>query len=171
MSLYKFSIKPMIRHLEITSEILKKGVDYAAEKNIQHEELLQARLIEDMKPLVYQIQRISDTAKGVVQRVAGAEAVSMPDDEVTFDDLQKRIQKTLDVLNSVKESDFEGKEDDEVIMKLPSGELKFTGYSYITGFALPNFYFHVTTAYDILRIKGVPVGKADFLSTTSLNQI
>ena len=163
LSLYEISVPVFIRGFNNLSAILKKAKAYADEKGIPHEELLGARLVEDMFPLTYQIQRASDSAKGAAVRVAGVDPVSMEDNEKTFADLEARIQKTIAFLKGVKETSMDGKEESEVSLKTGSGEMKFTSTSYLLLFALPNFYFHMTTAYAILRHKGVPIGKMDFL--------
>ncbi|OCK98797.1 uncharacterized protein K441DRAFT_654169 [Cenococcum geophilum 1.58] len=163
VSLYDLSIPVFIRGLSNLAAFLKKAEDYANEKQIPHSELLNARLVDDMAALPFQIQRVSDTAKGVTVRVGGAENVVMEDTETTFEDLQTRISRTIDLLNRVDKGAFEGKETAEVVMKLRGEDRKFTSETYLLKFALPNFYFHVTTAYAILRHKGVPVGKMDFL--------
>ena len=163
VSLYDLSIPVFIRGLNNLAAFLKKAEDYANEKQIPHSELLDARLVDDMAALPFQIQRVSDTAKGAAVRVAGAENVAMEDTEKSFEDLQTRISRTIDFLNGVDKGAFEGKETAEVVLKLRSGDRKFTGETYFLKYALPNFYFHVTAAYAILRHKGVPVGKIDFL--------
>ena len=132
-------------------------------RKIPHAQLLETRLFEDMAALPYQIQRASDAAKGAAARISGGEGVSMPDDETTFEQLQTRIQKTIDYLKTVSEDSINGKEDAEVVVQSQRGEYKFTGESYLLTFAIPNFYFHVTTAYALLRHKGVPLGKLDYL--------
>lgn len=111
----------------------------------------------------YQIQRLSDSAKFVVVRVAGKDAshFAMPDEEKTWAEFKARLQKTIDVLDSATPEDFAGKEEEEI--SLFGGKYKFNGLSYLQYFAVPNFYFHCTTAYDLLRGKGVPIGKADFI--------
>lgn len=111
----------------------------------------------------YQIQRLTDSAKYVVVRVGGQdpESLAMPDEEKTWAEFKARLQKTITVLEAAKEEDFVGKEGNEI--SLFGGKYKFNGTSYLQNFAVPNFYFHVTTAYDLLRGKGVPVGKMDFL--------
>jgi hypothetical protein len=116
-----------------------------------------------MLPLTGQIQRASDSAKFVPVRVGGVENVPFSDDEVTFADLHARIEKTVAFLKDVVPASMADREDIEVVLKTRSGETTFNGKSYVLGFALPNFYFHVTTAYAILRHKGVPVGKMDYL--------
>ena len=102
-------------------------------------------------------------AKNAAARISGTEGVSMPDDETTFEQLQARIQKTIDYLKTVSEGSISGKEDQEIVLKTGSAEYRFTAQTYLLAFVLPNFYFHLTTAYDLLRHKGVPVGKWDFL--------
>lgn len=102
-------------------------------------------------------------AKNSVARVAGVEPVPMPDNETTFEALQARIQRTIDVLKAVPRDSIDGKEEKEIVQQFKSGELRAGAKSYFLGFILPNFYFHVTTAYNILRHNGVPVGKFDFI--------
>lgn len=162
-SLYETTIPLFLNSLSAMSKFLAKGQAFADENGIAHEELLSARLAPDMHPLVAQVQRASDTSRFVAVRVAGATPKPMSDDEKTFADLQARISATRDYLKAVPASAFDAKEGIEVKFKAGSRELNFTGQTYITFFAIPNFYFHVTTAYDILRHKGVPIGKVDFL--------
>ena len=162
-TLYDISIPPMIRSLTSMAAFLEKGRAWAVEQGVAEADLTDARLYPDMGPLTAQIQRASDAAKGVAVRIGEVENVPFPDEEVTFDDLAARIAKTIAFLKTAEAKDFEGKGKAEVVLKFPNGEMKFTGHDYIIGFALPNFYFHVTTAYAILRMKGVPVGKMDFL--------
>ena len=116
-----------------------------------------------MAALPFQIQRASDTAKSAATRVAGVDPVVMPDDETTFEELEARIQKTIDLLRTVPEDSMDGKEEQEVVQKMKGGERRFTARSYVLDVLLPNFYFHVTTAYAILRHNGVPLEKLDFL--------
>lgn len=163
VSLYDITVPVFIRSFGNLRAILEKGRAFADGKGMTHEELTAARLFPDMLPLTGQIQRASDTARFVAVRVAGAEAVSMADEERSFDDMQARIAATVDYLQKVDAASFDGTEGREVVMKTRTGELRFTGTSYILQFALPNFYFHLTTAYDILRHKGVPLTKPDFL--------
>jgi hypothetical protein len=153
------------RALTNLKNFLQKGETWAKDNNVPAERLLQGRIAEDMNPLTYQIQTCSNSAKGVLTRVAGLEEVKMEDNETTFEQLYTRIDKTLEILKAAeeKQSAFEGKEESEVVMKIPGREFKFTGTTYLTTFALPNFFFHETTAYAILRKEGVPVGKMDFL--------
>jgi hypothetical protein len=126
--------------------------------------LMEARLAPDMRPFPAQIQISSDTAKGAIARLAGVEAPSMPDTEASFADLKARCQRTIDFIQGVDRSAFDGAEDRPVVLKFPNGSgYQFTGRDYLTTFALPNFFFHVTTAYGLLRANGVSLGKPDFL--------
>lgn len=163
VSLYEISIPVFIRGLTNLQAVLEKGRAFAAQKGIAGEELVGARLYEDMFPLAGQVQRASDTARFAAVRVGGAQPVAMADEEKSFDDLKTRIAATVDYLQTVDAAGFDGAEDKEVVLKTRSGELRFTGTSYMLQFALPNFFFHVTTAYDILRNQGVALSKADFL--------
>jgi hypothetical protein len=163
ISLHDASIAVFIRGFANLSAILEKGRAYADENGIDHAELLEARLYPDMAPLTGQIQRASDTARFTAVRVAQVEPVAMPDTEVSFDDLQARIAATVDFLKAVPADAMDGREGAHVELKTPTASIDFTGTSYVLGFAAPNFYFHVTTAYALLRMKGVPVGKLDFL--------
>lgn len=157
-SLYDVTIPTFLRALGNLDHILGKAEASGIEG------LPEARLIEDMHPLARQVQIASDTAKFTAVRLGQAEPLAMPDDETTLTQLRARIEKTIVYLQGVDRAGFEGREDAEVILKLPNGELPFTGLSYVTDFALPNFFFHVTTAYAILRAKGVEIGKMDFLA-------
>ncbi|KAI4192223.1 MAG: hypothetical protein LQ346_004402 [Caloplaca aetnensis] len=156
ITLYQLTIPPFIRGLENLSHILSKA---SSSPTTPASKLLAARLHPTMQGLPYQIQRVSDTAKGAAVRVAGLEPISMPDTETTFEELQIRIASTIDILKRVKEDDMEGKEEQEVIIN----DYKFTATDYLLQFAVPNFYFHVVAAYAILRMEGVEVGKMDYL--------
>ncbi|KAL6717293.1 hypothetical protein ACLMJK_005208 [Lecanora helva] len=166
VSLYDMSIPLLLSYLTNTSAVLKKGQLYAKEHSIPLSQLTEARLAPDMQPLPYQIQRLSDAAKGVAARVAGDPPVSMADDETTFEQLYTRIDKTIDVLKGVSRKSMEGKAQDEVMMKSPRGDFRFTGLTYLTDFVIPNFFFHVNMTYAILRMKGVPIGKMDYAGDT-----
>lgn len=163
-SLYDLTIPVFLKALGNMAAFLEKGREHAVASGADPDALLQLRLIGDMHPLSAQIQRCSDSAKGLAVRLGGVENVSFPDDETTFDQLQARIAKTIDFLKAVPREAIDGKEANEVILKLPNTELKFTGISYVLDFALPNFFFHETIAYALLRGQGVPIGKVDFLS-------
>jgi hypothetical protein len=163
MALYDISVPMFLRSLENLATFLKKGEDWAKENGKTSEDLINHKLAPDMKALAFQIQRVSDTAKNSAGRLGGFQAPSMPDDETTYEQLYTRIQKTIDVLKGTERSAFEGKEEAQILLPLPGKELKFTGRSYLTAYAIPNFFFHVSMAYAILRNAGAPVGKMDFL--------
>lgn len=163
LSMYQASVPVLIRALENLSFILKKAEEYALQSNIPLEELTQARLHEDMFPLMRQIQIASDGAKGGGARLAGVEVPSYPDDELSFADMQQRLQKTITFLKTLNPTQFEGSAEKDITVAMKSGDLKFNGYDYLFHFVLPNVFFHVTTAYGILRHKGIPLGKKDFL--------
>lgn len=158
ISMYRASIPVFIRALNNLAAILKKGEAHAGSATF-----IDARLAPDMLTLAGQVQRTSDTAKVTVARLAGIDNPSFPDTEKTFAELQARIKKTIDFLHSVKPGQIDGSEQKKIEFKAGQRELKFTGEGYLLGFALPNFFFHVTTAYAILRHKGVPIGKMDYL--------
>ncbi len=161
--LYDLTVPALERGLAALSGILAKAEAFADEQGLAHDVLLQARLIADMQTLVYQVQRVSDSAKGAVVRLGQAENPVMEDNEASFADLQARIARTVAFVQSVPRSAIDGREDADVVLKTPGGDIHFKGRDYALGFVLPNFYFHVTAAYAILRHKGVPLGKLDYL--------
>jgi uncharacterized protein len=160
ITLYEISVPIFIRGLSTLSHILTEAEKYAKDKDIPTSEFVEARLYPDMLPLSFQVQTASDISKSAVARVAGTEPVSMKDNETTIEELQDRIARTIVILKSVKQEDFEGREDEEIVVK---DDRKFTGRTYFQHHSLPNFLFHVTMAYGILRSKGVPLGKRDYL--------
>ncbi|MGZ2743993.1 DUF1993 domain-containing protein [Burkholderia stagnalis] len=163
ISMYQASVPVLIRGLTSLQHILGKAQAHAAEKQIDPSVFIGARLYPDMLPLVRQVTIATDTAKGCAARLAGIEIPSYPDVEQTFDELQARLQKTIDYLKGFEAAQIDGTEDRQIVLKMRVGPLEFTGQSYLLGFVLPNFFFHVTTAYDILRHNGVELGKLDFL--------
>jgi hypothetical protein len=162
-NIYDVSIPAFIQTLNALSGVLTKAVAHAEAKKIDPQILITARLAPDMHPLARQIQMASDSAKGFGARVAGVDVPSFPDTEATFPELQQRITKTIDFLKSLKPEQFEGGSDREVTLNLGGQKVAFKGSVYLAKFAFPNFYFHATTAYDILRHNGVDIGKRDFL--------
>ena len=116
-----------------------------------------------MFAMARQVQIACDTAKGALARLGGVEIPKHEDTEQTFADLKARIAKTIEFINTVKQAQIDGTEDKEIMLKISGQEVKFTGMQYLLGFVHPNFYFHVTTAYDILRHNGVDIGKRDYL--------
>lgn len=163
LSMYQASVPVLTRALENLSHVLRKAEEFAANNNIPADQLTQAKLYEDMFPLVRQIQIASDGAKGAGARLAGVEIPSFADTETTFADMQERLEKTISFLKSLDAHKIEGSEDKQVVVKMKNGDLTFNGRDYLFNFAIPNVFFHVTTAYGILRHKGVPLGKKDFL--------
>jgi hypothetical protein len=163
ISLYDASVPVFIRALQNMDAFLDKGAAWFAEQGRPESELTTARLYEDMAPLTAQIQRASDTAKGVGVRIGEVENVAMADEELTIADLKARIAKTIAFLQTVPRETFDDKEGAVVEIRTPNRTLVFNGRDYVLDFAIPNFFFHVTTAYALLRKEGVPVGKMDYL--------
>ncbi|SDI14764.1 DUF1993 domain-containing protein [Pseudomonas panipatensis] len=163
LSIYSISVPVFIRMLGNLSAILDKAAAHAQAKSIDPTVLLNARLAPDMFPLTRQVQIATDAAKGCGARLAGVEVPSFADTESSFAELQTRIGKTVDFLKSLKPEQFTGAEERTVNMKLPNRELSFKGIDFLLHFANPNFYFHITTTYAILRHNGVELGKMDFL--------
>ncbi len=161
--LYDLTVPAFLRGFNAMSAFLEKARAWADEQGIPHEELLSARLADDMAPLTGQIQRVSDGAKFALARLGQLDAPAMADTETSFDELQARIAATVAFLKSVPAEAVNGREDADIEVKTPNRSIHFKGLPYVTTFALPNFYFHITAAYAILRHKGVPVGKMDYL--------
>jgi hypothetical protein len=161
--MHQASLPVLARALANLSAILRKAAASAEKRKIDPAVLIGARLAPDMFPLSRQVQVVSDTAKGAAARLAGVEPPSWPDTETTFDELQARIAKTIAYLESIKPAQVDGAESRTITLKMPDGELKLSGEAYLFNFVLPNFFFHETTAYAILRHSGVEIGKRDFL--------
>lgn len=164
VSLYDVSIPIYIRLLGNLAHVLDKAERHARETSVDLSTYVEANFGHGMFPLSRQIQLASDAAKGGGARLAGVEAPSMPDTETTFPELVQRIQKTIAFLESIKREQVDGAESREIVLNLPTRKLEFTGLTFLTTFSLPNFLFHVTTAYALLRAQGVPIGKMDFLA-------
>lgn len=162
-SLYDFTVPSFTRALQNLARQLEKAQTYAGNKKIDFKALAETRLIADMHPLTSQVQIACDNAKGAVARLAGIEAPRHEDNEKTYEELQARIAKTLDFISSAKREQFDGAEDRQVVLKFPNLTLTFNGLDYVTKFALPNFYFHASMAYALLRKNGVEIGKPDFI--------
>ena len=163
ISMHQASAPRFANTLRNLSAILDKAQAHCESKKIEPAALTQARLFPDMFPLTRQVQIACDTAKGAVARLAGVEMPKHEDTEQSFAELKARIAKTIDFVQSVGAAKIDGSEGREVVLKMRGGEVKFTGLQYLMGHAWPNFYFHVTTAYNILRHNGVDIGKADFI--------
>ena len=165
ITMYEASVPVFARGLTNLSAVLKKGEAYAKDKGVNPDHLLQQRLIFDMLPLIKQIQIGCDTAARSVARMAGVEPKSFPDTETTLAEAYARIDATIAYIQSFKPAQIDGCEDHTVVHKTRAGDITFTGIDYLRQYALPNFFFHCTTAYDILRVAGVAVGKRDFLGS------
>ncbi len=163
LTLYEIAIPSFTKHLDALDAIIDKAVAYADARKIDHEALLNARLYPDMYPFKKQVQSACDFAKLSVGRLAGLTPPVHDDSEKSFADLKTRIAETLAVLAEAKPEAMEAAADREFTIKAGPRELKFTGAEYLVLFALPNFYFHATTAYDILRHNGLEIGKRDFM--------
>ena len=163
LSMYQASIPVFIRMLNNLSAILDKAAAHAEAKKIDPAVLIRDRLAPDMLPFSFQVQTATDAAKGCAARLAGIEAPSFADTESTFPELKERVAKTIAFLQSVSAAQIDGSEERNITMKLRAGEMQFQGQGYLLHFALPNFYFHLTTAYAILRHNGVELGKGDFI--------
>jgi hypothetical protein len=162
-SLYDFSVPAFILGLTNLSNQLDKASAYAERKKFDTKALADTRLIADMLPFTRQVQITCDTAKGAVARLAGIEAPKHEDNETTFAELKARVAKSLDFIKTAKREQFVGAETREIVLQFPSLTLKFSGQDYVTKFALPNFYFHASMVYALLRQNGVEIGKGDFL--------
>lgn len=164
-SLYRTSIPVFVRAFGNLSAILDKAAAHAEARKFDPSVLVNARLAPDMFPLSRQVQSASDSAKGCAARLAGIDIPRFEDTETTFAELQARIAKTVAFLQGVKPAQLDGSEDRTITLKLRTREVSFTAPDYLLNFALPNFFFHVTTAYGILRHNGVDIGKTDFLGS------
>jgi len=163
LSIYEAAIPPLKRTLSNLAAILQKGEQYADAKKVEHHVLLNSRLFVDMYPLTRQIQIATDMSKGAGARLAGIEIPKYEDSESSFAELQARIAKTIAFLDSIDPDQLTGAETREVTITVRKVDLKFSGQDYLLKWVLPNVYFHVTTAYNILRHNGVELGKQDFL--------
>ena len=163
LSMHQASVSVFVRVLGNLSAILDKGLADAEARKIDPAVFLNARLAPDMHPLSRQVQIASDAAKGCAARLTGSEPPSFPDTESSFAELKERLAKTIAYVQGLEPGKFDGSETREITLTFPGGEFKFSGQDYLFNFAVPNLYFHATTAYAILRHNGVPVGKRDFL--------
>ena len=163
MSLYQASIPYFIQTLTALSGILDRLEAHAGEKKIDPANFLAMRLHPSMWPLSKQIQASCTTAVGAAARLSGKPVPSTEDSEKTIAELKARIAKSLEFIRSVKPEEIDGQEAREIVVKMGSNEMKFTGDNYLSWFALPNFMFHATTAYNVLRQSGLDLAKRDFL--------
>lgn len=163
LSMYQSSIPMLKRMLGSLAAILDKAVAHAEAKKIDPAVLFGARLFPDMFPLSRQVQIATDQAKGCAARLAGVEVPKYEDTETNFAELQARLAKTIAFLDSVQPEQLVGSEDRDVVVQVRDLKLEFKGQDYLAQWVLPNFYFHVTTAYNILRHNGIEIGKKDYL--------
>lgn len=163
LSMYRASVPVFIHTLGALSNILAKGAAYAEARDIDPSVLVNARLAPDMFPLSRQVQIAGDMAMRGAARLAGVDFPNNPDTEATFSELQARIGKTLKFIEDLSPKQIDGSEEKPITVQMRDGPLNFTGQDYLLNFVLPNFYFHVTAAYLILRHNGVELGKKDFL--------
>ena len=164
-NLYASSIPVFIRALKNLSAILNKGAGFAKDKGMDENVVTAWRLYPNMFPLTRQVQIACDVVKGAGARLAGIDIPSFPDTEVTFVELQARIEKTVAFLGKINEAQLDGAAERKIKLKAGSQEFEFTGAEYLISWVLPNLYFHVTTAYNLLRGIGVELGKGDFLGS------
>jgi uncharacterized protein len=163
MSLYSETKAQFIHGLVSLSAVLEKSATWAKEQGTDETTLLEAKLADDMFPLKRQVQVTCDMAKRAIARLANVEAPAMEDNESTFAQLQERIAATVAFLKSVQDSQLDGDDARPIMVQAREHQLHFTASNYVFQFAIPNFYFHSTTAYGILRQAGAPLGKRDFL--------
>ena len=163
ISMYQASVPVYVQYLKSISAVLDKGAAFAEQRKIDPASLLQARLYPDMHPLVKQVQIFTDQAVRGISRLAGTEPPAFPDTETTFSELKTRIEKAIAHVESFSAAQIDGSEGRDIVMKTPRGDLNFKGQQYLLGFSLPNFFFHATTTYSILRHVGVELGKMDFM--------
>lgn len=165
ISMFKASAPIFVQFLTSLSAVLDKAAAHAEAKKIEQSVLLNMRLYPDMHQLVRQVRAATDHAMSACGRVAGVELPAFANKEESIPELKERITKAIEFIKSIKPAQIDGSEEKEITIKFSSGERKFIGQSFLLNFCLPNFYFHTTTAYDILRHCGVEVGKRDFMGT------
>ena len=163
LSMYNASIPALKHSLKSLATILRKASEHAASRNIAPGVLVNARLFPDMYALAKQVQIATDQAKGCAARLAGIEIPKFDDTETTFDELQARIVKTVAFLDSIKAEQINGSEDRDIVFLVHGTSMEFKGKDYLFEWVFPNFYFHLVTAYNILRHDGVEIGKNDYL--------
>ncbi len=163
ISMYEASIPVLVRALSNLAAVLKKAEAHVETHKIKPEVLVNSRLYPDMLPLYYQVYLATDMSKGCGARLAGIDSPKYEDVEQTFPELIARLEKTIAFLQSLKPEQIDGSQDRDITLKFRKTERKFKGAKYLFEWVLPNVFFHVTTAYDILRHNGVVLGKNDYL--------
>lgn len=164
LTIARSTLPTLTLSLKALNNILQKGDTYAQAKGIAPGVLENARLTADMHPLKRQVQMVSDTVRRILCQLAGQEVPSVEDTEETFAQLQQRVQSTLDFISAFDASSLDGSEDKTITLPFGEDGMQLDGTTFLMSFGLPNFYFHMATAYNILRENGVEVGKMDFLS-------
>lgn len=168
--LYQFTLPIFTKSLKALDQLIAKIETQLADKNIEESVLMEARLAPDMFPFKKQVQVVCDNAKGAAARLAGTEIPSHPDTEATLEELRARIAKTLNFLATIDESSFADAADRQTTLPYFPGKY-MTGFDYAREYALPNFFFHLTTAYAILRKEGFEIGKADYMGGLPLKDV
>ena len=163
ISMYQASVPVLVRALENLRHILQKGEAFAEDRGFDPGILLQTRLVPDMLPLIRQVQIAADMSARCAARLAGEEPRAFADEETTFAQLYARLDAAIEYIQGFGADRIDGSEGREVVLPLRSGERRYDGQSYLLQFTLPNVFFHVTTAYDILRQAGVALGKNDYI--------
>jgi len=161
--MYQICVPPALRALANLADVLSKGDQHCMQNKIDPAVMLQSRLFPDMLPLVRQVQIAGDMARRLGGRMASQDVPSIADTETTFAELDQRLKTSIAFLQSLDAKQFEGSDSRDIVVPSRQGDMHLPGLAYVQGYALPNIYFHVTTAYNILRHNGVPVGKKDFL--------
>ena len=165
LTMYQASIPAFVRMLDNLSTILNKAAAHAEAKKIAPAIFINARLAPDMFPLSRQVQIATDMVKGCAARLAGIEVPSYEDNEATFEELQARVAKTIAFLQSIRAEQIDGSEERDITVKFGSREFNFLGQAYLVDFVIPNFHFHLTSTYAILRHNGVDIGKMDYIGS------
>jgi len=163
LSMYHASVPLFVRALTNLHHVLKLGEKHANDKGVEASIMLQTRLIPDMLPLVKQVQIATDMAKNGTARLAGVDPLKFEDNETSFEELYARIDRALDYIKSFKPEQIDGSETRTITLKMRRGDMNFEGQAYLLHFVIPNFFFHCTTAYAILRESGANLGKEDFI--------
>ncbi len=163
ISMYQASAPVLLQGLKGLLIVLDKGEAYAKARKIDESVLLQARIFPDMFAFVRQCQIVTDNAKGAMARLSGQTPPSYEDTETSFEALKARVAKTIAYVESFKPEQIDGSEEREILLKFPNGEMSFKGQAYLLQHALPNFFFHATTAYDLMRQSGVELTKGHYM--------
>lgn len=165
VDIYSASAPIFVQYLTGLNAVLEKAKAHCEARKLDETYFMNLRFYPDMFPFVRQVRAVCDHACSAMGRISGTDLPKFENNEASFADLQKRIATAIDFVKSIKPAQMAGQEGREITITFPSGERKFTGQTLLLNFCLPNFYFHATTAYDLLRHNGVEIGKRDFMST------